>query len=63
MFLYKLNLLYRLDTCLFLKILLPSYKHAIDGMARVYREEGLKNLFSGADWATGRLEPFKPFYD
>jgi dicarboxylate transporter 10 len=31
-----------------------SYKHAIDGMARVYREEGLKKLFSGADWATGR---------
>ena len=63
MFLYKLNLLFRLHTCLSLKILLPSYKHAIDGMARVYREEGLKNLFSGADWATGRLEAFKPFYD
>jgi len=31
-----------------------NYKHAIDGMARVYREEGLRNLFSGADWATGR---------
>jgi len=31
-----------------------NYKHAIDGMARVYREEGLKKLFSGADWATGR---------
>merc|ERR1712038_1457114 len=29
-----------------------NYKHAIDGMARVYREEGLRNLFSGADWAT-----------
>ena len=37
-----------------LNIHLCSYKHAIDGMARVYREEGLKNLFSGADWATGR---------
>jgi len=31
-----------------------NYKHAIDGMARVYREEGLKKLFSGADWATMR---------
>ena len=36
------------------KLLSHSYKHAIDGMARVYREEGLRNLFSGADWATGR---------
>jgi len=31
-----------------------NYKHAIDGMTRVYKEEGLKKLFSGADWATGR---------
>ena len=38
----------------FSKLLSHSYKHAIDGMARVYREEGLRNLFSGADWATGR---------
>ena len=31
-----------------------SYKHAIDGMARVAREEGFSKLFSGVDWATGR---------
>ena len=31
-----------------------SYKHAIDGMARVVKEEGFAKLFSGVDWATGR---------
>jgi len=31
-----------------------NYKHAIDGMARVVREEGVRKLFSGVDWATGR---------
>lgn len=31
-----------------------NYNHAIDGMARVAREEGFRKLFSGADWATGR---------
>jgi len=31
-----------------------NYKHAIDGMARVAREEGFAKLFSGVDWATGR---------
>jgi len=31
-----------------------NYKHAIDGMARVAREEGFSKLFSGVDWATGR---------
>jgi len=31
-----------------------NYKHAIDGMARVAREEGVAKLFSGVDWATGR---------
>ena len=31
-----------------------SYKHAIDGMARVAREEGFTKLFSGVDWATSR---------
>jgi len=31
-----------------------NYKHAIDGMARVAREEGFRKLFSGVDWATGR---------
>lgn len=31
-----------------------SYKHAIDGVVRVYREEGFRRLFSGASTATGR---------
>jgi len=31
-----------------------NYKHAIDGMARVVKEEGFSKLFSGVDWATGR---------
>ena len=31
-----------------------SYKHAFDGLIRVYREEGTRRLFSGASTATGR---------
>jgi len=31
-----------------------NYKHAVDGMVRVAREEGVRTLFSGANWATGR---------
>lgn len=31
-----------------------NYKHAIDGLLRVYKEEGPKRLFSGASTATGR---------
>lgn len=31
-----------------------NYKHAIDGMARVVREEGMAKLFSGVNWATCR---------
>ena len=31
-----------------------SYKHAIDGVMRVTREEGFRKLFNGADWASGR---------
>jgi dicarboxylate transporter 10 len=31
-----------------------NYKHAIDGMARVVKEEGFPKLFSGVDWATSR---------
>ena len=31
-----------------------SYKHAIDGLIRVSKEEGVKKLFNGVDWATGR---------
>lgn len=31
-----------------------SYKHAIDGVFRVFREEGFRRLFSGASTATGR---------
>lgn len=31
-----------------------SYKHCIDGLLRVHREEGFRRLFSGASTATGR---------
>ena len=31
-----------------------SYKHAIDGVIRVTREEGFRKLFNGADWASSR---------
>jgi len=31
-----------------------NYRHAIDGVVRVSREEGFKKLFSGANWATKR---------
>ncbi|NXJ68642.1 DIC protein, partial [Rostratula benghalensis] len=31
-----------------------SYSHALDGMYRVFREEGLKKLFSGATMASSR---------
>lgn len=31
-----------------------NYKHAIDGVFRVYKEEGFRRLFSGASTATGR---------
>jgi len=31
-----------------------NYNHALDGMVRVAREEGVRTLFSGANWATGR---------
>lgn len=31
-----------------------SYKHAIDGLVRVYKEEGVRRLFSGASTATSR---------
>ncbi|VEN36516.1 unnamed protein product [Callosobruchus maculatus] len=31
-----------------------NYKHALDGLFRVYREEGLARLFSGASTATSR---------
>ena len=31
-----------------------SYKHALDGVIRVTREEGLVKLFNGAQWASSR---------
>lgn len=31
-----------------------NYKHAIDGLMRVTREEGFRKLFNGADWASSR---------
>lgn len=33
---------------------ISSYKHAFDGLWRVYREEGTPRLFSGATTATSR---------
>ena len=35
-------------------ILVSSYRHAVDGLIRVSKEEGVRKLFNGADWATGR---------
>ena len=31
-----------------------SYKHAFDGLYKVYRYEGVKNLFGGASMASSR---------
>lgn len=31
-----------------------SYKHALDGLVRVSREEGIRKLFNGCSTATGR---------
>lgn len=31
-----------------------NYKHALDGLARVAKEEGFAKLFNGWNWATGR---------
>lgn len=33
---------------------ISSYKHAIDGLWRVYKEEGVARLWSGASTATSR---------
>lgn len=35
-------------------LFLISYKHAIDGLIRVYREEGVRRMFAGASTATSR---------
>ena len=35
-------------------IFVSSYRHAVDGLIRVSKEEGVRKLFNGADWATGR---------
>lgn len=37
-----------------LHVIYCSYKNAIDGLIKVYRQEGFKRLFSGATTATGR---------
>lgn len=37
-----------------LRVLFSSYKHAFDGLWRVYKEEGVPRLFSGASTATSR---------
>lgn len=39
---------------LYLSPFFYSYKHAIDGLWRVYSEEGLKRMFGGASAATSR---------
>ena len=44
----------RQGSCLSYLVNIFSYRHAIDGMVRVAKEEGFVKLFSGADWATGR---------
>ncbi|XP_049949664.1 mitochondrial dicarboxylate carrier-like isoform X1 [Schistocerca serialis cubense] len=31
-----------------------NYRHVFDGLARIYKEEGMRGLFSGATMATGR---------
>ena len=31
-----------------------SYSHAGDGLVRTFREEGLRKLFSGIEWASSR---------
>ena len=35
-------------------LLFYSYRHAIDGLIRVAREEGGVKLFNGAQWASSR---------
>lgn len=40
--------------CILLLVCCYSYKHAFDGMLRVWREEGFTRLFSGASTATMR---------
>lgn len=45
-----MNLLFNLLLC----IVSCSYKNALDGLIKVYRQEGFKRLFSGATTATGR---------
>jgi Mitochondrial carrier protein. len=37
-----------------IKIVCFSYHHAFDGIWRVYKEEGFRQLFSGASTATAR---------
>ena len=55
--------------CKFGVVLQCSYKHALDGMARVAKEEGITKLFNGANWATGRAvseqehQPNQPMYN
>jgi hypothetical protein len=31
-----------------------NYRHALDGLIRVAREEGVRKLFGGAEWASSR---------
>ena len=44
-------LLKELSNCLLYNF---SYKHALDGVLRVAKEEGILKLFNGAQWASSR---------
>ena len=44
-------LLKKLSNCLLYNF---SYKHALDGVLRVAKEEGILKLFNGAQWASSR---------
>ena len=50
----NLFLVLSVDTMIIYNSLIYSYKHAIDGLIRVLREEGLTKLFRGASSATLR---------
>lgn len=46
--------MYMIKTVDTMCIVCYSYKHAVDGLIRVYGEEGFTKLFSGATMATTR---------
>lgn len=42
------------ENCHKIMLHISSYKHAVEGLFRVYKDEGFRRLFSGATTATGR---------